>query len=147
MFSNEQLIKGTKKFFFGAFFYIVITCFLTGLVVLLIFLGSWLFALLGISGIWLIAFTVAIVAVLMGRSFFQKTKDLEESKATLEIRVRARTRELEELTVSLERKVKERTGELQKRIEELERIHKLTVGRELKMIELKEEIKKLKGKA
>lgn len=146
MINSEQSNKRAKNFFLRILFYILITAFLTGLVVLLIFLGSWLFAILGMSGIWLIAFIVAVVAVLLGRSFFQKTKALEESKATLEIRVRARTRELEELTVSLEQKVKERTKELQDRLEELERIHRLTVGRELKMIELKEEIKKLKEK-
>ena len=76
----------------------------------------------------------------------EKTKELEESKAVLEIKVAARTRELKELTKGLEGNVKERTKELQGRVNELERFHNLTVGRELKMIELKKEIKKLKKK-
>lgn len=72
------------------------------------------------------------------------TKELEEAKASLEIKVKARTKELEELTESLEEKVQGRTKELQDRIRELEKFHQLTIGRELKMVELKEEIKKLK---
>lgn len=71
---------------------------------------------------------------------------LEEAKAVLEIKVRARTKELKELTESLEEQVKKRTKELQERIEELERFRRLTVGRELKMIELKKEIAQLKAK-
>lgn len=142
---NKKQIRGAKNVFLWVFLYFLITAFLTGLVVLLIFLGSWFFTYLGMAGIWLIALVVAICIVFVGRSFFKKTKALEETKATLEIRVKARTRELEELAVGLEQKVKERTKELQERVEELERIHRLTVGRELKMIELKEEIAKLKG--
>ncbi len=75
---------------------------------------------------------------------------LEEEKASLEIKVRARTKELQELNQALEQKVKERTKELekskeeiQKRADELEKFYQLTVGRELKMIELKQRIKKL----
>ena len=71
---------------------------------------------------------------------------LEESKETLEIRVRARNEELEELTSNLEEQVKQRTKTLQERVEELERFHKLTVGRELKMMELKKKIGKLEQK-
>jgi nitrate/nitrite-specific signal transduction histidine kinase len=67
----------------------------------------------------------------------------EESKAILEIKVKARTRELEELSQTLESRVEERTKELQKKIDELERFRRLTVGRELKMIALKKEIKAL----
>jgi len=70
-------------------------------------------------------------------------EELEEAKATLEVKVKVRTKELEVLTKSLEKEVNQRTKELQKRVDELERFHKLTVGRELKMIELKKEIKKL----
>jgi peptidoglycan hydrolase CwlO-like protein len=72
-------------------------------------------------------------------------KKLEETKASLEIKIQARTRELQELTERLEEQVKKRTKELQDKIAELERFSRLAVGRELKMIELKKEIKKLKG--
>ncbi len=71
--------------------------------------------------------------------------NLEETKETLEIRVRARVKELEELTQNLEGKVKERTKEIQKKVQELEKFQKFSVGRELKMIELKKEIKKMKN--
>lgn len=88
----------------------------------------------------------------LGRAFNQMADDLrrsrvalEESKAVLEIKVKARTKELEGLTGELEDRVKERTGELRERIEELERFHKLTIGRELKMMELKRENKKLQA--
>ena len=82
----------------------------------------------------------------------QKTKAvLEEERASLEIRVRARTSELWAQRKSLEEGVKERTRELEterkelaKRVAELERFHKVAVGRELKMRELKKELEKLK---
>jgi len=74
----------------------------------------------------------------------ERTKELEEAKTSLEIKVAARTRELKELSEGLERQVKERTKELQERVNELERFRKLTVGRELKMLELKKEVEKLK---
>jgi hypothetical protein len=69
--------------------------------------------------------------------------EIETSKATLEIKIRARTRELRELSEGLEKQVEKRTKELQKKVEELEEFNKLAVGRELKMIELKKEIKEL----
>lgn len=69
---------------------------------------------------------------------------LEDTKATLEIRVEARTKELERLTGNLEGEVKQRTKELQLKVKELERFQKFAVGREIKMVELKKEIKKLK---
>lgn len=81
----------------------------------------------------------------------QKTKQLlEEEKASLGIKVRARVNELWEERKGLEKKVKERTKELEKerqklaeRISELEKFYKVAVGRELKIRELKEEIEKL----
>jgi len=70
--------------------------------------------------------------------------ELEEERATLEVKVKARTKELENLTEELEGKVKERTKKLEEKMEELEKFNKLAVGRELKMVELKEEVEKLK---
>ncbi len=75
----------------------------------------------------------------------KESKDaLEKSKASLEMKVRARTKELQDLTESLEKKVRERTREVYERMKELEKFQKVTVGREIKMIELKREIKRLK---
>jgi len=78
---------------------------------------------------------------------------LEDEKASLKIRVKARTKELEELNMGLEGRVEERTielqrarDELQERVKELEKWRRLTVGRELKMVELKKKIKDLKNK-
>lgn len=71
---------------------------------------------------------------------------MEESKAVLEIKVKARTRELKEMADNLEREVEQRTKELQRRLKELEKFHKLTVGREIRMVELKKEIKDLEEK-
>ena len=70
--------------------------------------------------------------------------ELEEERATLEIKIRARTEELESLTRELEGKVQERTKELEEKMKELEKFNKLAVGREMKMIELKKEIEELK---
>lgn len=146
-FTSYAIIKyqlmGIETFLFKVFLYSLITAILSGLVILLIFLASWFFSYLGLGGILLVAVFIAVCMVLIGRAFYKKTKALEETKTTLEVRVRARTKELQELTESLEHKVEERTKELKERINELERIHRLTVDRELKMIELKEKIAKL----
>lgn len=80
----------------------------------------------------------------MTKKLKKSREALEESKAVLEIRVRARTQELEEIAAGLEEKVKQRTKELRDRVKELEKFQKLTVGRELKMVELKKELKKAK---
>ena len=70
--------------------------------------------------------------------------ELEEERATLEVKVKARTKELENLTKELEGKVQQRTKKLEEKMGELEKFNKLAIGRELKMIELKEEVEKLK---
>jgi len=70
--------------------------------------------------------------------------ELEEIRASLEIKVEARTKELKELNERQEEVIRERIKEIQKKTEELEKFQRLAVGRELKMIELKKEIKKLK---
>lgn len=72
-------------------------------------------------------------------------EELEDAKASLEIKIKARTEELERLTEQQEEIIQERVKEIQKRAEELEKFQKLTVGRELKMIEFKREIKRLKN--
>lgn len=69
---------------------------------------------------------------------------LEEIKAELEIKVRARTKELEEIASNLDEQVKERTEDLEKKMKDLKRFQNLSIGRELKMVELKKEIKKIK---
>jgi len=71
-------------------------------------------------------------------------QEVEETKASLEIKIRARTRELKDLTDRQEEIIKDRTEEIQERVEELEKFRRLSVGRELKMIELKKEISRLK---
>jgi len=68
----------------------------------------------------------------------EKTFQLEDANASLEIKVRARTRELSETTSSLEAQVRERTKELDGRMNELERFNKLALGREAKVAELEE---------
>jgi hypothetical protein len=71
-------------------------------------------------------------------------RELEEARASLEIRIKARTKELEDLAGRQEEIIESRTKEIQERVEELEKFRRLSVGRELKMVTLKEEIGKLK---
>lgn len=94
---------------------------------------------------------MAINLEISNRNLKKLNADLEESKRSLEIKVRERTTALRELTGQLEEKVKQRTQELEKNKEELqerviqlEKFHKVTVGRELKMIELKQKLKGFK---
>jgi len=75
----------------------------------------------------------------------EKLKEqLEENKAVLEIKVKARTRELEEFAEGLDEQIKIRTQELQEKIIDLKKFQKLSVNRELKMIELKKSLAKIK---
>lgn len=110
---------------------------------------------------WIIAVIFLWVLAYYGDIFYkmlqgkieelQKTKGtLEEERASLEIRVRARTGELLEEREGLEKKVQERTKELERerrelarRVVELEKFHKAAVGRELKMRGLKKEIERM----
>ncbi len=69
---------------------------------------------------------------------------IEDAKAVLEIRVKARTKQLEELNQSLEDKVKERTKELVDKLSELEKYQQIHIGRDLEVARLNREIKTLK---
>jgi len=147
----KHRLMGIRVFFLKALSSAIAIAGLAGFLAGLILIGVRLFPLYGTRAMWPIAFLGGVIIFVIGRSFFMRTKELEEIKTTLEIRVKARTRELEELNrqleelnKTLEEKVKQRTKELQERVNELERFHRLTVGRELKMRELKEEIKKLR---
>ena len=73
-------------------------------------------------------------------------EELESTKASLEIKIKARTSQLKEMNEHQEEIIKERIKEIQKRAEELERFQRLAVGRELKMVELKGKIKELEEK-
>ena len=72
-------------------------------------------------------------------------KFLEESRAVLEVRVKARTRQLREQARSLRKENERKTQDLKKRIREMERFQNLTVGREIRMRELKKEVKKMEA--
>lgn len=75
---------------------------------------------------------------------YHQRKELEETAAVLEIRIKAKTRELQEQAELLREENRLKTMALRKRIEELERFRNIVVGREMKMVELKERLARTK---
>jgi len=106
----------------------------------LYFLVTYSFSLFGAA---IFAGFLANVLTQREKTLGEKTRQMEEIKASLEVKVRARKQELEKLSASLEEKVKSRMNELQNKMVELENFNKIAVDRELEMIELKKEIKAL----
>ena len=134
-----------------AFRYLIITLFLIPISLSTIFLIEGEISIAVILSLFLFIvsygyfFNKSTEGLIFANFSLRKTKKvLEESKLTLEIKVKARTEELQELANSLQRQVKERTRELREKVKELEKMNKLMLGRELKMVELKREIKRLK---
>ena len=145
-FSSSQLSKLLKQGLSAVFVILALGVVFAAL----IFAGAWLFSLLSWSGVVIVSTIGALIAFFVGWLFVKERVELEnikeqlqEAKAILEVKVRARTRELEEFNRRLEETIKTKTLELRQRIDELERWHKLTVGREMKMLELKNQLEEL----
>lgn len=71
-------------------------------------------------------------------------KEIGKANFSLEEKVLSRTKELEDIKNTLEMRVHEKTAELEKRLRDLEKFRRLTIGRELRMIELKKELAAIK---
>ncbi|MFN7088559.1 MAG: hypothetical protein ACK4NX_01945, partial [Candidatus Paceibacteria bacterium] len=150
----QQELLSLRFLISRALFHSFIVGALAGLIVALVFAGTWFFVVLGIEGLMSMGMVVALLAFLIGELFFRKQQELElrtteleaikaqleETKYILELKVKERTRELQALNATLEQRVEEKTRQLKQRIEELERFYRLTVERELKMVELKKEL-------
>ncbi len=87
------------------------------------------------------------------QKIYNQRRELEETAAVLEVRIKAKTQELREQAELLREENRLKTEALRSRIDELERFRRMVVGREMKMIELKEklaqkkkELAELKGK-
>ena len=87
IFTSYAIIKhnalGIKSFLFYAFVITSSIVLISAFLVLLLFLGSWFFNMIGVIGIVAIAIVSSILIVLIGSSFFKRTRDLEKAKIKL----------------------------------------------------------------
>ena len=79
----KHQILGIKSLFFYAFVISLVIAVVSAGLASLMLLGSLFFSQVGILGILLIAFISSVAIVLIGESFFKKTKDLEKAKIRL----------------------------------------------------------------
>jgi hypothetical protein len=86
-FTSYAIIKhnvlGIKSLFFYAFVVSLVIISMSLIIILLMFLGAWFFKNLGYTGILLVALICSVLIILIGNSFFRKTRDLEKSKISL----------------------------------------------------------------
>lgn len=86
-FASYAIIKyhvlGIKSFLFKIFINTMLLVLVMGLLAAIIFLESWVQNNFGITGFYLMIFLVSIIILLIARSWFIKTKDLENTKIIL----------------------------------------------------------------